>query len=92
MTKIADPETALEVAGVVGRAAAAWKAHHAAAISRLSEGTTVMIDITTGEYVTGTTWHLALDEFERRFGDEDRPSHSFTVGRPIFIGGGLWPK
>ena len=51
-----------------------------------------MIDITTGEYVTGTTWHLALDEFERRFGDEDRPSHSFTVGRPIFIGGGLWPK
>jgi hypothetical protein len=42
--------------------------------------------------VTGQTWHSARDAFEQRFGTDKTLSHSFTVGRPIFIGGGLWQK
>ena len=92
MTTINDPVHLKERAALVGQEAARWKTHHAPAFAQLPVGTTVMIDITTGEYVTGSTWHLALDAFEQRFGTEDRLSHSFTIGRPIFIGGGLWPK
>jgi hypothetical protein len=61
-------------------------------IAQLPVGTTVIIDIVSGDYVTGTTWDLALDAFEQRFGTEERFSHSFTVGRPTFIGGGVWLK
>ena len=92
MTKIIDPVHLKERASLIGQEAARWKAHHEEAFSQLTDGTTVMIDITSGDYVTGSTWHLALDAFEQRFGTDDRLSHSFTVGRPIFIGGGLWPK
>ena len=92
MTKITDPVHLKERARLIGEEAARWKAHHADAFSKLADGTTVIIDIATGEYVTGTTWHLALDAFEQRFGVEERFSHSFTVGRPIFVGGGIWLK
>ena len=92
MTKIADPVHLKERTALIGQEAARWKSHHANAFAQLSIGTTVMIDITTGDYVTGSSWHLALDAFEQRFGTEERLSHSFTVGRPIFIGGGLWLK
>lgn len=92
MTIINDPVHLKERAALVGQEAARWKAHHAAAFAQIPVGTTVIIDITSGEYVTGPTWHLALDAFEQRFGTEDRLSHSFTIGRPIFIGGGLWPR
>ena len=92
MTKINDPVHLKERTALIGQEAARWKSHHADAFAQLSVGTTVMIDITTGAYVTGSSWHLALDAFEQRFGTEDRLRHSFTVGRPIFIGGGLWLK
>ena len=92
MIKIKDPAHLKERAAIVGQEAARWKTHHAAAFAQLPVGMTVMIDITSGDYVTGSTWHLALDAFEQRFGTEDRLSHSFTVGCPTFIGGGLWLK
>ena len=86
MTEISDPVRLKARANEVGQEAERWKTHHADAFSRLAEGTTVMIDIVTGEYVMGSTWHLALDAFEQRFGTDDRLSHSFTIGRPIFVG------
>ena len=92
MQKITDPVHLKERANLIGQEGARWKAHHAEAFAQLPEGTTVIIDIISGDYVTGTTWHLALDAFELRFGTEERFSHSFTVGRPTFIGGGIWLK
>ena len=92
MPKIVDPVHLKERAGLISQEAARWKTHHAEAFSQLPRGTTVMIDITTGEFVTGSTWQLALDAFEQRFGTEERLSHSFAIDRPTFIGGGLWPR
>ena len=92
MQKISDPVHLKERANLIGQEGARWKAHHAEAFAQLPEGTTVIIDIVSGDYVTGTTWHLARDAFEQRFGIGRRFSHSFTIGRPIFIGGGLWRR
>ena len=89
---IDDPVHRKERASFVSQEAARWKQHHAKAFAALPTGTTVIIDITSGDYVTGLDWHAALDAFEQRFGPEDRFSHSFTVGRPNFIGGGIWLK
>ena len=79
-------------AEMLGEEADRWKKHHAEAFANISEGVTVIIDLTSGEYVIGPTWHAAMDAFEQKFGQEERFSHSFTVGRPIFVGGGLWLK
>jgi hypothetical protein len=92
MSKITDPVHLRARASLIGQEAARWKAHHAEAFAKLPEGTTVFIDIVTGDYVTGTTWFLALDAFEQKFGTDERFSHSFTVGRPIFLSGGLWSR
>lgn len=92
MTKIIDAGHLKARANMIGDEGERWKKHHAEAFSKLAEGTTVIIDIATGDYVTGQTWHLARDAFEQRFGATGRLSHSFTVGRPIFIGGGIWLK
>ena len=69
-----------------------WKQHHATALSQLAPATSVIIDIATGDYVTGSDWHAARRAFIDRFGDVDRPRYSFDVDRPIFVGGGLWLK
>ena len=69
-----------------------WKSEHTDALKMFADGTTVIIDCTTGGYVTGSTWHLARDAFEARFGRNQRFSHSFTIGRPIYVGGGIWQK
>ena len=92
MAKIVDPEHLRARAELVGQEAERWKRHHADVFAALADGTTVIIDITTGEYVTGATWQAAEDAFEQRFGCDERLSHSFTIGRPIFLGGGLWRK
>ncbi len=90
MTSITDPEHLKARAEWIGAEADRWKQHHAEAFARLAEGTTVIIDILTGEYVTGTGRFAADDAFTQKFGPDDRFSHSFTVGRPTFIGGGIW--
>ena len=92
MAKISDPVHLKERKALISQEAERWKAHHAEAFSQLADGTTVIIDIVTGDYVTGQSWHLARDAFDQRFGAGERMSHSFTVGRPIFIGGGVWLK
>ena len=92
MPKITDPEHLKARAEMIGGEADRWKQHHAETFARLPVGTTVVIDIASGEYVTGPNWHDARDAFDQRFGTKGRLSHSFTVGRPIFVGGGLWLK
>ena len=92
MTTISDREHLLARAEFAGEEADRWKRHHAEAFAKLPEGTTVIIDLESGEYVTGPTWHAARDAFEQRFGAGKTLSHSFTVGRPLFVGGGLWQK
>lgn len=89
MTTITDPEHLKARAEWIGAEADRWKQHHAEAFARLPEGTTVIIDIVSGAYVTGDTWYSARDAFIQRFGPDKTLSHSFTVGRPIFIGGGI---
>lgn len=76
----------------IGRAGERWKAHHAEAFAALPDGTGVIINVETGEFVTGKDWHAAYGAFELRYGGNRPPSFSFVVGRPVFIGGGWWQK
>jgi hypothetical protein len=69
-----------------------WQQVHADAFAKLTPGTTVIIDVATGEYVTGIRWQDAEQAFEQRFGKPERLSYTFDVDRPLFIGGGLWRK
>lgn len=92
MVTITDRDHLVARANMIAEEAKRWKERHAEAFSRLPEGTTVIIDVVSGEYVTGPTWHTARDVFEQRFGTGQTMSHSFTIGRPTFVGGGLWQK
>ena len=67
-----------------------WTEMHGEAFAKLAKGTTVIIDVVTGEYVTGPSWFEALETYEQKFGKGRTISWSFEVGRPIFVGGGLW--
>ena len=69
-----------------------WQKVHAEAFAQLAPGTTVIIDIATGEYVSAEDWHEAEQAFEQRFGKIERLSYTFDVDRPLFIGGGLWRR
>jgi hypothetical protein len=59
-----------------------------AEIEALPKGTVVIIDIATGEYVTGKTFLEANPIFNQRFGSS---ALGFThyVGERTFIGGGI---
>lgn len=92
MVTITNRDHLLARANMIAEEAERWKKCHAEAFAKLADGTTVIIDIVSGEYVTGPTWHAARDAFEQRFGTGKTLSHSFTVGRPIFVGGGIWLK
>ena len=69
-----------------------WQQVHAEAFAKLAPGTTVIIDAVTGEYVVGETWQAAEQAYDKRFGRAERPSYTFDMDRPLFIGGGLWRK
>lgn len=88
MTTIVDAEHPVARTSISLEDAERWKKHHAEAFSRLSDGTTVIINMATGDYVTADTWFAAHDAFDAPFGTENHPGFSFTVGRPIFVGGG----
>ena len=90
MGTITDKEHLKARVEFMGAEADRWKKHHAAALAELPEGTHVVIDLTTGDYVTGATWQAADEAFDQRFGSGERLSHSYTIGRPIFLGGGHW--
>jgi hypothetical protein len=92
MTETADPEDRESRLAMIAAEGERWRTLHGTALSALAPGTSVIIDITTGEYVTAADWHAARRAFADRFGDVGRPRFSFDVDRPIFIGGGLWRK
>ena len=65
-----------------------WRSAKLAAFSGLPAGTTVMIELESGAFVTGKTWLEAHDAFKHRFGPAAF-GYTFTVDRPLFIGGGI---
>ena len=66
-----------------------WQRLNKDLIDRLPHGTTVVVNIATGQHVTGNNGLAAMDEFERVFGP-DVVGWAFEVGIPLNIGGGLW--
>ena len=89
MIPITDRDHLQVRADMIGAEGERWRKHHAEALAKLPSGTTVIIDIVTGEYVTGPDWHAAMDEYEQRFGSDKTLSHSYTIDRRLFIGGGV---
>jgi hypothetical protein len=65
-----------------------WLEKKQAEIAALAKGTVVVIDIVTGDYVTGKTWLEAHPAFTQRFGSS---ALGFThhVGERTFVGGGI---
>ena len=49
----------------------------------LEDGTTVIINIVNGEYVTGTTPLEAHDRFSQAYGENNTFGYSFQVNHPI---------
>ena len=92
MVDITDPEHLSARAELVVEEGKRWRSVHAQALDQLPAATTVIIDITTGEYVTGENWHAARRAFQQTFGALQRLSYSFDVDRPIFVGGGIWRR
>ena len=68
----------------------AWRKAKTNVFGKLAAGTTVYIDIGSGDYVTGETWLAASDAFQRKFPGDTNFGYSFTVDRPTFVGGGIW--
>lgn len=91
MTTLSDEDLARQRARneEIGQAGERWLAQKRAEIVKFEIGTVVIFDIETGEYVTGLDYISASDDFQRRFG-EGRPGFVHRVGRPIFLGGGLF--
>ena len=73
----------------VGAAGKRWLDEKHDEIAKLAAGTVVVIDVETGEYVTGASPIEAMDEYDRKIGPE-RPGFIHEVGRRIFLGGGLF--
>ena len=93
MTVVDDPETvelSAEEASALGQKGRRWSEVHSDALAKLAAGTTVIINVDTGEYVSASSWFEALEQYQRRFGNDGPFGWSFEVGRPIFVGGGLW--
>lgn len=65
-----------------------WVARKKAEIEALPTGTVVIIDIATGEYVTGKTWLEGHPHFAQRFGSSAL-GFVYRVRDPSFIGGGI---
>ena len=90
METVIEAELDLERAKLADQKGGHWAEVHADALSKLAVGTTVIINVENGDYITGLTWFEALEKFEQRFGKDRAIGWSFEVGRPIFVGGGLW--
>ena len=65
-----------------------WLERKKSEIEALPKGTVVVIDIATGEYVTGKTWLEANPIFDQRFGTSAL-GFVYHVGERTFIGGGI---
>ncbi len=87
---IDDPEIEQERTKFAARQGEYWTKVHRDAFDKLPVGTTVIIDVVSGEYVTGPDWFSTLDKYEQKYGQGRTIAWSFEVGRPLFVGGGLW--
>ena len=92
MVTTVDPVQEDDRLALIATEAERWKRHHAEALSKLAVGTSVIIDIATGEYVTAENWHKAQEAYDHKFGPAPRMCFAFDVDRPIFTGGGLWRR
>ena len=70
----------------------AWKKTHANKYKELAAGTSVIIEVTTGEFVTARSRLAAHDAFASRFPNSTSQGYAFDVNRPVFVGGGFWLK
>jgi len=66
-----------------------WREEKADEFATLPDGTVVMINVVNGSYVTAASDLEAMAKFDQMFGTGTTLAYSFTVGRPIFIGGGI---
>ena len=90
MTAIDDPQVWQQRADFAAQQGAYWQKVHAKALLNLPVGTHVIINVIKGDYVTGADWFQTLEAYEQRFGKDQTLSWSFEVGRPVFLGGGVW--
>ena len=90
MPLVDDPEVRKQRADFASSQGAYWTKVHADAFEKLPAGTTVIINVITGEYVTGADWFATREAYEQRFGTGKTISWSFEKDRPIFVGGDLW--
>lgn len=65
-----------------------WISRKQAELDALPKGTVVIIDIATGEYVTGKTYLDAEPEFDKRFGSSAL-GFVHRIGERTFVGGGI---
>jgi hypothetical protein len=65
-----------------------WIEKKRAEFDALPKGTVVIIDIVSGEFVTGKTLLEANPIFDQRFGSA-AAGHVYRVGERSFIGGGI---
>lgn len=90
MPLVDDPEIQEQRAEFAQRQGEYWTKVHADAFAKLPAGTTIIINVITGDYVTGTEWFATREAYEQRFGKGKTISWSFEKDRPIYVGGGLW--
>lgn len=67
-----------------------WTKIYAEDFAKLPDGTAIVINVVSGEYVTGPDKLTTHDMYDQRFGFGNTISWSFVKGEPIFVGGGLW--
>jgi hypothetical protein len=78
----------LRAAGEIARdKGEAWLERLEPEFSTLPQGTVVVINCMTGEYVTGATRLAALRQFQQQFGQTAGLMHE--IGGGIFVGGGI---
>ena len=90
MPFVDDPEVRRKRAEFAHEQGEYWMKVHAEDLAKLADGTAVVINDVSGDYVTGDDWLSARNAYEQRFGKGNTISWSFEVNRPIFVGGGLW--
>lgn len=65
-----------------------WVRRKEAELEAMPQGTVVVIDVATGDYVTGRTWLEAHHLFVNRFG-EGTPGFVHRIRDRTFVGGGI---
>ncbi len=76
-----------EAAEISGRQGEAWLEKPKPELDHMPNGTVVVINCATGEYITGETRLDALHKFQGRFGNVAGWMHE--IGGGIFVGGGI---